>query len=205
ADLPMIFNGDMVRAILDGRKTQTRRVMKPQLGDIAHAFQFMPGQWRFIGHDGCRQHQVCRIPYASGDRLWVRESFAVSGIGWGKKPSQAIGGRVHYRADPDHGWHDYWGSWRPSIHMPRWASRLTLTVTDVRVQRVREISEADARSEGCPCQTDEELAGMEARGWFRDLWDGICAERGLGWAGNPWVCALTFTVHHCNIDKMEAC
>lgn len=81
--------------------------------------------------------------------------------------------------------------WRPGIHMPRWASRLTLHVTDVRVQRLQDISEDDAQAEGCPCQSDDDLCGMEAAGWFRDLWDSLNAER-APWSSNPWVVAVTF-------------
>ncbi|WP_212525889.1 hypothetical protein [Actibacterium sp. MT2.3-13A] len=203
-DKPILFSGPMIRAILDGRKTQTRRVLKPLT-----PVQYERGITACETPDGARW----RLLYAIGDRLWVREKFAVSGIGWGKKPIDAIGGKVHYTADPDHGWHDYWGNWHPSIHMPRWASRLTLVVTDVRVQRLQEISEADARAEGArfamePTRKlqgwtfDEVYSRAMARDAFAHLWDGLNAKRGFGWAANPWVVALTFTVHRCNIDQM---
>lgn len=194
ADKPILFSGPMVRALLNGSKTQTRRVLKP----TAEAFE--------------------TPKYRRGDRLWVRERFAISGIGWGKKPSEAIGGRVHFHADPDHGWQTYWGNWHPSIHMPRWASRLTLIVTDMRVQRVQDISETDAIEEGCRPFFDEAnpkiCAGPNGHQHkmaplkgpvddFHRLWDSLNAKRGFGWDANPWVVATTFTVHRCNIDQME--
>ena len=107
---------------------------------------------------------------------------------------------MHFHADPDHGWQDYWGNWKPSIHMPRWASRMTLTVTDVRVQRLQQISGADSIDEGV-----KPVIGQNAKsgkGVFRDLWDSLNADRGFGWETNPWVAAYTFTVHHENIDRI---
>lgn len=94
--------------------------------------------------------------------------------------------------------------------MPRWASRITLEVTDVRVQRVQDISEEDARAEGMPepylgdnDPPHEEMATMiDRRRQFRNLWNTLNAKRGFGWDGNPWVVALTCTVHACNVDRM---
>jgi hypothetical protein len=204
ADKPILFSGDMIRALLDGRKTQTRRVITKAAADDALAtfgtdFLTLPGN-----------RDLLPVNAAPGDRLWVRERFAVSGIGWGKKPSEAIGGRVHFHADPDHGWHSYWGNWRPSIHMPRWASRLTLTVTNVRVQRLNQISEGDAMAEGIEpygqatwkdYQSDSIThCRHDARGSFRTLWDSLNDARGYGWEANPWVAAYTFTVTRRNID-----
>lgn len=226
-DRPILFSGPMIRALLDGRKTQTRRVLKlPEQKTLR-------GEWEATTAGGPgvtlkdgtpyperaaiwhTQTGCCVTPgYVHGDQLWVRERFAVSGIGWGKKPSEARGGKVHFHADPEHGWHDYWGSWRPSIHMPRWASRLTLTVTDVRVQRLQEISEDDARAEGVERRAFTKLDGTDPQEWwvghengrataksaFRDLWDSLNADR-APWASNPWVCAVSFTVHQGNIDQ----
>ena len=207
-DRPILFSGPMIRALLDGRKTQTRRVITKKAAHDALAifgadFLLLPGNVDLIG-------------YAPGDRLWVRERFAVSGIGWGKKPSEAHGGKVHFHADPENGWHDYWGSWRPSIHMPWRASRLTLTVTDVRVQRLQEISEDDARAEGVERRTFTKLDGTDPQEWwighengrataksaFRDLWDSLNADR-APWDSNPWICAVSFTVHQGNIDQVR--
>jgi len=203
-DKPIIFSAPMVRALLDGRKTQTRRVLKVQPPEPCtfSGFYSVP----LTGAFQCRLQgettlHTQRLPYAPGDKLWVRERFAVSGIGWGKKPREARGGRVHFHAEPDHGWHDYWGSWRPSIHMPRWASRLTLIVTDIRVQRLQDITEADAMAEGVDAVTMEDAprqAAMSRRSDFARLWNSLHgADSG---DANPWVVALNFTVHRCNID-----
>lgn len=220
-DRPLIFSAPMVRALLDGRKTQTRRALT--LGGRRPDY---------IGPRGCTADPACwgwddgeggyiladRDPddrraaswhdfaasWRAGDRAWVRERFAVSGIGWGKKPSEARGGKVHFYADPEHGWQDYWGSWRPSIHMPRWASRLTLIVTDVRVQRLQDILTEDCRAEGCsgghgsiPGYGFSATPGEH----FRALWNSLHGAE--AWAANPWVCALTFTVQLGNIDQLE--
>ncbi len=178
SDRPIIFSAPMVNALLEGRKTETRRVLKATTP--AH-----------------------RLPYLYGDRLWVREGFCwVSAWGW------------RYRADnddlDDKRKFGEVGKWRSPIHMPRSASRLTLTVTDVRVQRLHDITEADAVAEGVE-------SGMTSRGlmwkaygdkpncWvdsarlsYIRLWESI---HGPGaWDANPWVVALTFTAEKRNID-----
>ena len=238
-DKPIIFSAPMIRALLDGRKTQTRRILKdvpeaPAMDNIAwpdkklHPAPYldaycggprtsenprgMTENWAYWTRDD-RPGPLFKVGYVPGDRLWVREKFAVSGIGWGKKPSKAIGGKVHFAADADHGWQSYWGNWNPSIHMPRWASRLTLVVTDVRVQRVQDITNADAVAEGIErlhdpngfrdYLNDDPSARVAMNPSFRSLWDSINAKRGFGWDANPWVVALTFDVHKCNIDQLE--
>lgn len=165
---PILFSGEMVRAILDGRKTQTRRVMKHQNG--AHlAFQ--------------------KCPHGNpGDCLWVRESFRLSVPAHEGQTGYPIY-RANFKDDP------ILGIWKPSIHMPRWASRITLEITGVRVERVRDISEEDAKAEGWP--RDQELfptvnTSYKANLWFERLWDSINAERGFGWDVNPWVWVLEF-------------
>ncbi|MDH5022379.1 hypothetical protein [Enterobacter asburiae] len=136
----MIFNGEMVRAILDGRKTQTRRIIKPQ------PVMYEPGQ---SIHVSDMINDALRCPFgAVGDRIWVRETWAEAGAG---APDLQL-----YRANyPEHVPTHYENvppvdeiRWTPSIHMPRWASRLTLEITGVRVERLDEISEEDAISEG---------------------------------------------------------
>ncbi|ATG35938.1 hypothetical protein PhaeoP23_01796 [Phaeobacter piscinae] len=213
ADKPILFSGPMVRALIEGAKTQTRRVITKEAAHDALAtfgsdFITLPGN-----------RDLLPVNAEPGDRLWVRERFAVSGIGWGKKPSEAMGGRVHFHADPNHGWHSYWGNWRPSIHMPRWASRLTLNVTEVRVQRLQAISEADAIAEGCrpffdedtsqimkgPNGTEHKMAPLRGPADdFQRLWDGLNDGRGYGWEANPWVAAYRFTVARQNIDAAPA-
>lgn len=209
-DRPIIFSAPMVRALLDGSKTQTRRVLKlgrrqpDYIGPRGCTDD--PSCWgwnddergdywlvkRGISDRGCLEWTDWRGAYASGDRLYVREAF-LPGIGYPKPVAIP-----RYRADNDRP--EWRGLWKPSIHMPRWASRLTLAVTDVRVQRLQDISEADAVAEGCPCRNEDDLAGMEATGWFRDLWNSLHGAD--AWGRNPWVVALTFTVQRGNIDKV---
>ena len=169
---PILFSGAMVRAILEGRKTQTRRVVKPTSGP--HSIEktiCTPGSLAaFIRH---------RCPYGQpGDRLWVREA-------WWKRPD----GSISYRADGN----DFVAGGRPryspSIHMPRWASRITLRLTDVRVERVQDISVSDCIAEGLGYPTDDRYAAVDN---FKPLWDSINAARGYGWDANPWVWVLVF-------------
>lgn len=220
ADKPILFSGPMVRAILDGRKTQTRRVLKPQLGDIASAFQFLPGKWRFLDHIGARVHQVFRAPFVNGDRLWVREAWHTSPSYDDLKPTELGGDEsILYAADgvwESWGWGDTGcingGRKRPSMFMPRWASRLTLIVEDVRVQRLQDISREDAISEGIQrvgggllrwerWTGAEGQAGMSPEAAYALLWNSI---NGAGaWGANPWVVAVTFRTIRANIDSEE--
>lgn len=233
ADRPIIFSAPMVRALLDGRKTQTRRVVKnvtdmpPPRCHPAHtpkrAAPYLDAYCgepktslnpRGMGHDWYWWQVddrlgpfAFRLPYAPGDRLWCREGCVVGfDIDDNDRP---IGDRkVWYRAtDTGLRWYDPDSEsmldnppWKPSIHMPRWASRLTLLVTDVRVQRLQEISRGDAMEEGCPFANMAD--GPNPRDWYRDIWNSIHGPD--AWDANPWVAALTFTVHRCNIDRMEA-
>lgn len=201
---PILFSGTMVRAIIDGRKTQTRRVIalsefgKSTTPGFDWHFRDRRGRWNDVSME--RLLQMC--PYgAPGDRLWVRETWATTAqAGDHKSDAYAV-----YRAtDPD--WETMIGwKWRPSIYMPRWASRITLEVTTVRVERVQDISDADAVAEGIMCGSK---IGKDAFGWYADsdravrhnapahalraLWDEINAKRGYGWDANPWVWAVEF-------------
>lgn len=197
-DRPIIFSEPMVRALLDGRKTQTRRVLKPQPEELPNGFA------------------GCRLRYALADRLYVREAWRARLYNQDVPPRDLDpwATRLHYDADgtpPECDDGTNWQRARPSIHMPRWISRLTLTVTDVRVQRLQDISEADARAEGAkPDRGGGGMAGIYsrmgvdpyayARG-FRDLWNSLHGPD--AWDANPWVVALTFTVRHGNIDTLE--
>lgn len=239
ADRPIIFSGKMVRAILDGRKTQTRRVVK-DVPDMPapdchpshtpkHPAPYLDAycgeqktsanprgmgrNWHWWQVDDRPGVVAFRLPYAPGDRLWVRESWNMSGLGWNRP--QAGLGKLHYRATDEGQWKNYWGAWRSPIHMPRWASRLTLTVTNVRVQRLQDISEDDARAEGvlwvpghgeiAPADLHEGYSNyLNCREGFQVLWNSLNAARGYGWDANPWVCAVTFETHQNNIDQMEA-
>jgi hypothetical protein len=197
---PILFSGEMVRAILGNRKTQTRRVVKLNPDDPMsgaprsfRAYEILDGkhQGRF-GFDNEDGEYVC--PYGEpGDRLWVRETFnllAINVNGTDYNPE-------NYRAtrtlpDPV-------GGWRPSIHMPRWASRITLVVTDVRVERVRTISEDDAIAEGLLHDScgwyvpgNPNIGSPTAKMAFGQLWHNINAKRGFGWDVNPWVWVIEF-------------
>lgn len=195
---PILFSGEMVRAILDGRKTQTRRVVKPQPKGWS---DFWP-----VGSHTEWQDIVARLPFylgcgycpygAPGDRLWVRESFQP--LRSGDEPGDwetGAGYSIKYAAtDQLVEWVDYWNDNRitdrcmPSIHMPRWASRITLEIVAVGVERLQKITKADAIAEGS--------TSVEA---FEALWDRMNARRGLGWhTTNPWVWVLTF-------KRLESC
>jgi len=213
---PIIFSSAMVRAILEGRKTQTRRVIKPQ-PTVTEELLRQRGAW-IAGEslsdqvNAAWQHGFVDVscPYGQpGDRLWVRETWGCKaadrpGVPGGRKPQP--GDSIQYAENGADAWQ--WrvpGSlpWRPSIHMPRWASRILLEITDVRVQLVQDISEEDARSEGVlwvpghgeitPADLHEGYSNyLDCRQGFQVLWDSINAKRGFGWDANPWVWALTF-------------
>lgn len=195
---PILFSSPMVRAILDGSKTQTRRVMTPQPDHLQHY------EWR-----GKR---------IVGDRLWVRETWCFAHPdSWDAGPDAAIGrplgppcpdGTRQFAwyaatdADVVNSDDDNRSPWKPSIHMPRWASRITLEITEVRVQCLQDISEDDAHAEGCVCDdepcdhtrqscADVGCLGKTHRSSFCTLWDSINAKR-APWSSNPWVWALTF-------------
>jgi len=187
---PILFSDAMVRAILDGRKTQTRRVVKPQpIGRIDPVFSYTPNGLEIafgpenLRANGCPRWWRC--PYGKpGDRLWVREA-------WRQDHGES---NFDYLADGKPGSildeeFDRW-KWRPSIHMPRSASRILLEITGVRVERVQDISRVDARAEGCTAQTGRRSKTPE--GAFRELWDSINADRNYGCDVNPWVWVVEF-------------
>ena len=176
---PILFSAPMVRALLNGHKTQTRRIVKPQ--PLTWDWPEMKSRLTTPGILGlCKQGQP-------GDRLWVKETF------------REIYGRVAYRADVKNGIIPYhhclpesaWRPWKPSIFMPRKTSRITLAVSNVKVERLQDISESDALDEGCP--GDCEYHGHptpKCSDWYRLLWESI---NGPGsWAANPWVWVITF-------------
>lgn len=206
-DRPIIFSAPMVQALLAGRKTQTRRVLDNKRGIMRE-----------------RDDALDCVRFYVGDRLWVRESYQQ----WPPENLRADADRPRlYRAtDPEppamdipsfaHHWQGKF-RWRPSIHMPRWASRLTLTFTDVRVQRLLDISEADAEAEGIerlksgrgfydPTATKAAVHLGEwtstAKQGFSRLWNSLHGDD--AWDANPWVVALTFTVQRSNIDQLGA-
>lgn len=195
----MIFNGEMVRAILDGRKTQTRRIMKPQpADDIARGVFPNPDAYGWkssLKHKhGSTTAHFC--PFGQpGDRIWVRETFRVH--------SRATDvATLVYKASERQSWNEQTHRvpvsvcnkpavieiWTPSIHMPRWASRILLEITDVRVERLKSISEEDAKAEGAPTECcvigDKHFLG------FRSLWKDIYGDD--SWQANPWIWVIEF-------------
>jgi hypothetical protein len=165
----------MVRAILDGSKTQTRRVVKPQAAvltdEMARALGVQP--------PAAQNPPVIPCPYGiPGDRLWVRETWADWSDGLAPADESS---HILYRADTDR---PDPKRWRPSIFMPRAASRILLEITDVRVQRLQEISDDDARAEGY------DRSHAFPREWFALLWERINGAD--SWNTNPWVWAITF-------------
>lgn len=207
---PILFSSSMVLAILEGRKTQTRRVVKPQ------PWRNSVGQWLWERRKGeqipfnpdlneklypqTKLQHVC--PYGfPGDRLWVRETWGLYDTEPCDGPARAI---VFYRASCDSR-HDLLDQlWRPSIYMPRWASRITLEVKEVRVERLQDISEEDSLAEGCPDELGSEYCvdGMSSRkAWYADLWDSINNQRGHGWESNPFVWVIAF---HAISDETRA-
>lgn len=228
-DRPILFPAPMVRALRDGRKTQTRRVLKPQPpAEVSVAGVFSDGLFAWMSGDpedleSWEFHGDFKAPFQSGDRLWVREAHAIV-----PRTAYRMSTGVHQalRPDDDHDaavYREGWersrpGRWRPSIHMPRWASRLTLLVTEVRVQRLQNISEEDARAEGIERKSicgigevwkhygnpDAPVGWQLATQSFESLWDSINADRAGGayaWDQNPWVTATTFSVIKANIDQ----
>ena len=193
---PILFSAPMVRAILDGRKTQTRRIVKPQPPAEAESVfrqlysQQTPefdGAWQWW--DGKPQTPITKplfCPYgAPSDTLWVRETWARHASG------------VDYAADFAAVSRPQAGPWRPSIHMPRWASRITLRIMDVRVERLQDITQQDAIAEGAP-ESHSSIDRISrhfgyqdfSRSWFAQKWEEI---NGPGaWDTNPWVWVVAF-------------
>ncbi len=189
---PILFSSEMVRAILEGRKTQTRRVIKPQFNHkwgsgVPHGYDKfgvhvdiplikphpMFGGWAYL---------FC--PYGkAGDRLWVRETWTDLTDTFTQENAF-----LKYRADAI-GCEDSY-SWKPSIFMPRWASRITLEIERISVQRVQDIGDDSCEAEGVS------LANASIPGYLRKrfqiLWDSINDKRGFPWSSNPWVWVIFF-------------
>ena len=182
---PILFSGPMVRVILDERKTMTRRVVRLRAGEIAH--EGGDGSLHAVSNTtwGDCIERVIQCPYGvPGDMLWVRETW--------QQVFPECDGHVEYRADYGAGSYIS-GGWRPSIFMPRWASRLKLRITSVSVERLREITEHDAMREGVNAESVSTQPGIYSyRAPFAELWDSINAARGFGWDANPWVWVVAF-------------
>ena len=190
------MQAEMVRAILDGRKTMTRRVVK-NTSDIIQDWDKNDKSYGPFFEDeyGDKHKTIEACPYGQvGDRLWVRETFTLTQY---DKPV--------YKADGRDADGDTWTSvladpegvlWKPSIHMPLWASRITLEITDIRVVRVQEISERDAMKEGVEPSlgNDFNTNPFIYSANFKRLWDSINEKRGYSWDDNPWVWVVEFKV-----------
>lgn len=204
----MIFNGEMVRALLDGRKTQTRRIIKDCTVGRDQISKFIQIEKKFIG---CYPEDVPELireccPYGiPGDRIWVREAFRVH--------SRATDvATLVYKASERNSWTEQTHrvpvavcnkpatpeKWTPSLHMPRWASRILLEITDVRVERLNSISQEDAQAEGLeltgwrPTYSDPDSGGevMTPYDNFAELWSSIYGDE--SWQANPWVWVIEF-------------
>lgn len=219
---PILFSAPMVRAILEGRKTVTRRALKVQ-PHIDTSGNFCVGKSNYgqdlNGKPMTRHFVKSHCPYGQpGERLWLRESFWHAGE-WVPTYPEDDGGawagtrRVHYRADsppPNEPNHHYpnglsngnysaaapakiWRA-RPSIHMPRWASRILLEIIDVRVERLQDISRADIRAEGlqCPPEMESDDVSPNYRDWYPAAWRELWESTGGNWHANPWVWVVEF-------------
>lgn len=205
ADRPIIFSAPMVQALLAGRKSQTRRVLKPRRKN-----SLFDGTWRdgYVLDPGNAAWRAEECPAAPGDRLYVRERAHIDGS------------VANYAADMPAGMDLTGLYYRPSIHMPRWASRLTLVVSEVRVQRLLDINDEDAEAEGA-CDFAEQHERISGKGLsaadrpprvcqtygsrtqaFQYLWETIHGAD--AWNENPWVAAISFCVHRANIDTLPA-
>lgn len=178
----ILFSADMVRAILDGRKTQTRRLFKAKNGGVWPNKNDLPGMQQILRN----------CPYGRpGDRLWVREAWSTHSCFDHMSPSALTARSIHYWADGE----IVTGKKRPSIHMPRWASRILLEVVSVRVEKLGAISEADCIAEGC-AGGHGSIPGYAYAATpiehYRAMWDSI---NGAGdYDKNPWVWVVEFRV-----------
>lgn len=194
--LPILFNTDMVRAILEERKSCTRRIIKPQptneiqfpLGVCTDGDKNEVGKFAFGSHECGEKLIFCKPPYQPGDILYVRET-------WDKLPVMRNGETIFYRADGDLRPIEWQGNWIPSIHMPKEAARIWLKVTDVRVERLQEITIDGIRSEGLSSMAvhagDTEIALKE----WELLWNSTIKKSDLdcyGWDANPYVFVIEF-------------
>lgn len=226
---PILFNAEMVNAILAGRKTQSRRLLKKQPLEILP--MHVPNEWVTLDTKDPNHGSIIKCRFGiPGDRLWVRETWRP----WSWRAGESIG--IQFKADMKHrecwmdcdeirqleweermwiqitdeldqkgikpdeyGYYHFDGDppmrWRPSIHMPRWASRITLEITEVRNERLQDISLHDINAEGTPDTLDKTKRPFGSRReHFQRLWDSINAKRGFPWDKNPWVWVISFKV-----------
>jgi len=213
---PMLFSADLVNALIDGSKTQTRRPISNQnlvgkCGEV-NIWAITKAMWERISKERPVSWGIRRLcPFGQpGDLIWVRETteadddtsdcVTLSRYCADKGRVLSVCSRRKYSGPVIAHW-DYSRPTRPSIHMPRWASRLTLKITDVRVERIKDISADDIRAEGIKPRfpiTDQFTSGI-LTGQFMDLWESAYGDK--SWHSNPWVWCLNFQVIHENIDR----
>ena len=194
---PILFSTPMVQAILDGRKTQTRRVVKINGQPISS-----PEERLELTEDGLIYHSVnsmsgyYKLSYQPSDILWVRETWAYISDWTEVDPAVGLFDGFIYKAD----WQDCeeHPRWRPAIFMPREAARIFLRVTDVRAERLQDITNIDAMKEGVSIENWTKRGGYDGadsihwRESFAELWNSINAKRGYSWDTNPWVWVIEF-------------
>jgi hypothetical protein len=221
---PILFSGEMVRAIIEGKKWQTRRPVKGvevvtdgsenPIGDRLPGNVSVPRGAAFDLRKSAlvRDYVIPECPFGKvGDRLWVKETHFINYFKheWHLFSVDELREQTYYRADyPGNSLPDFEGeecnmTWRPSIHMPRWASRITLEITSVRVERVQKISANDALAEGCPgenCYRHPDFAdlvtddGKLPKEEYAELWDSIYGKTPFAWERNPFVWVVEFKV-----------
>ncbi|SEU36440.1 hypothetical protein SAMN03159335_05450 [Burkholderia cepacia] len=203
---PILFSGSMVRAILEARKTQTRRIVSPPYG-----YRWLDLDVGTMVNDGGHKKHITDLPRrlgVAGDRLWMRETCHAdeleNGLDGVRYPADGAFRAIESSSEAAERWLELYayrgqaGATVPSIHMPRWASRITLEITGVRAERLQSISESDARDEGVTIEVNH-MRGNFGGAFrppsiraFHDLWDSLNAERGHGWDTNPWVWVVQF-------------
>jgi hypothetical protein len=211
---PILFKAEMVRAILAGAKTQTRRICRPRFDDRTPCEHYSPIGSGGVVSDHMMRHcehgsegQPCPLGVA-GDRLRIREAWRTSKSLDHVKPSNLVpGAPIIYESDGAFRGLSEWGAQyvgksRPSIFMPRWASRITLEIISVRAERLQDITDGDARAEGIERMVlfgENKWRNYASGGYnqweigsFKTLWDSINAKRGYGWDANPWVWRIEF-------------
>ena len=210
---PIIFSAEMVRAILEGRKTQTRRVLEPQPVlyngklDILDNGRYVRVATKIV--NDFPETKLISCPYQVGDRLWVKETWW-DDCALREKEGYKQDDYLYYRADGEaiEQFECAYGfKWRSPLFMPRWASRITLEITGLRVERLQDITQRDAVNEGvifmggmfdeadqapwCPSLKDQEPMASPRDAYGR-LWDSLNAKRGYAWESNPWVWVIEF-------------
>jgi len=193
---PILFNAEMVKAILSGRKTQTRRVVKFPLRDVNMGCELSGNE--LAGEVKAGDYRNCPLGQP-GDQLWVREAIFPAPLELQSIPPRKTMWNIAYRdgqqleklapAAYNPTLYNY-ERWTPSIHMPRWASRIGLLITGVRVERLSSLTNADAKAEGYPAEREIDGGSTDAWLWFRDLWDGIYPDNTF--KVNPWVWVIEF-------------